>query len=181
MRLGRCTHVRSDTVTHILGRGLAAAILACLASCPASARTAQELCDHPGIQHAAAQSLGRWAQNFPFARVIIGNEGGDGSVGGAEVAIENNDFVVCRGIYQLVKAGRDGNAYRVGIPQFFWRVEPDGSGYRVALVDMPDRLDGSNMPSRELLSRFTINDRPYTDVLADNQRRLQRRGRDASQ
>lgn len=146
-------------------------------SASAQARTAMDLCADFALRRSAATALGDWAQNYPFARVIIGDAGGDGTVGNVEVAFANRNFAVCRGSYELIQSRREGGVYRVGIPQFFWRVEPDGTGFRVSLVDMPTSLDGSAMPSRELLSRFTIDGRPYTDVLVENQRRLQRQGR----
>jgi len=156
---------------------LFAALIGAMVPALAQARTAMDLCTDFALRRAAAAALGEWAQNYPFARVIIGDAGGDGTVGNVEVAFANRNFAVCRGSYELIQSRREGGVYRVGIPQFFWRVEPEGSGYRVSLVDMAISLDGSAMPSRELLSRFTIDGQPYTDVLAENQRRLQRPGR----
>jgi len=164
--------------TNFAARTLIAVVLLTVAvPCSAQNPTGLQLCQHQGIQHSAAEALGEWAQNYPFARVIIGKDAIYGTFDGIEVAVENADLVVCRASYQLVKPARDGSAYRVGIPQFFYRVIRNDPGYSVRLVDMPESLDGSDMPSRELLSRFTIDGRPYTDVLAENQRRLQRRDR----
>ena len=153
------------------------ALIGVMVPASAQARTAMDLCTDFALRRSAAAALGDWAQNYPFSRVIIGDAGGDGTVGNVEVAFANRNFAVCRGSYELIQSRHDGGVYRVGIPQFFWRVEPDDSGFRVSLVDMPTSLDGSAMPSRELLSRFTIDGRPYTDVLAENQHRLQRQDR----
>lgn len=134
--------------------------------------TAQDLCLGQTIRSTAAKAVEAWAQNYPFAKVIIGTDGRFGHVSEPAVITIGNDFVVCRASYRLVRIGGNRKAYNVVIERFDFRVTAAGAGWNVALVDLPQTLDGSSMSSRELLSRFTVNGRPYTDVLDDNKRRI---------
>lgn len=151
---------------------LAAGLL--FSSAASASPRGEAYCMDERVQHAAGSALTDWAQNYPFAKVIIGREGADGQISSPQVAVETRDFVVCRGAYALVKAGPYGKAYVLGIPAFFYRVTPNPDGFAVTLEDFPDHIEGTPVTSRELLARFTIDGRPYLDVLADNQRRLHR-------
>lgn len=142
---------------------------------------AEELCRDVRTQYQAGLALTQWAQNVPFARVIIGGEGGDGRVSNPQIAVETHDFVICRGVYALMKTGPKAETYTVRIPAFFYRVTPNAGGFSVTLEDFPAGPPDSQAASRELLARFTIDGRPYLDVLEENQRRLQRRGQRTAQ
>lgn len=134
--------------------------------------TAQDLCLGPTIRSTVARAIESWAQNYPFARVIIGSDGRFGHVSEPKVVTTGSNFVVCRAHYRLVRIGANQKGYTVEIDQFDFRATSAGTGWTVALEDLPPTLDGSTMSSRDLLSRFTINGRPYTDILEDNKRRI---------
>ncbi|KHS45846.1 hypothetical protein NJ75_02451 [Novosphingobium subterraneum] len=136
------------------------------------AAVASQLCLDSRIRANAARLIGEWSQSYPFARVIIGDDGRFGDVGIPSPAVTGASFVVCGASYNLVKTGRDGRAFRVSIDRFYFRVTDNGSGYQVSLEDLPATLDGTTMTSRELIGRFKIDGRPYTDILAENQRRI---------
>ena len=132
----------------------------------------QALCEDQVVEHAASQAISEWSQNYPFAKVIIGSDGKFGEVLTPEVSSEAATYIVCRGSYQLVKAAPDGHPYTVRIPAFLYRIAAGNNGYQVTLEDLPNSLGGSSLTSRDLLSRFTIDGRPYLDVLEENRRRF---------
>lgn len=134
--------------------------------------TAQDLCLGQNIRATAAKAIEAWAQNFPFAKVIIGSDGRFGHVTEPAVVEMGSNWVVCRASYRLVRIGGNGKGYTVEINRFDFRVTSAGTGWAIALEDLPPTLDGNAMSSRELLSRFTVNGRPYIDVLDDNKRRI---------
>lgn len=146
-----------------------------LAESPMSGADASQLCLDSRLRHSAAEAIGTWSQNYPFARVIIGADGKYGDVGVPSPAVIGSNFVVCSASYTLIKAGSDGVGYRVRMDRFYYRITLNANGYSVSLEDLPPTLDGKNMTSRELIGRFKINDRPYADILAENQERVKRK------
>lgn len=154
---------------------LAAFSVGMLAESPMSGADASRLCLDSRLRDDAAEAIGTWSQNYPFARVIIGTDGKYGDVGVPSPAVIGSNFVVCSASYTLVKAGSDGVGYRVRMDRFYYRITLNDDGYSVSLEDLPTTLDGTNMTSRELIGRFKINDRPYADILAENQERLKRK------
>lgn len=133
--------------------------------------TAQDLCLGQNIRSTAAKAIEAWAQNYPFAKVIIGSDGRFGYVSEPTVVEMGPNFVVCRASYRLLRIGGKGKAYTVVIEHFDFRVTSAGTGWNIALVDLPPTLEGSALSSRELLSRFTVNGRPYAQILEENKRR----------
>lgn len=133
---------------------------------------ATDLCLDSRIRKAAAEQIGTWSENYPFARVIIGSDGQYGFVGDPSPAVVGSDFVVCSASYRLTKVGRDAKGYSVTMDRFYFRVTLVDGDYQVTLEDLPASLDGSNITSRELIGRFKVNDRPYAVVLSENQRRI---------
>lgn len=140
---------------------------------------ANELCLDQRIRQAVVEAIGEWSQGYPFARVIIGDDARFGEVQSPTVAVANKGYLICAGSFSLVKV-RQGKAYTVRIERFYYRVTPLPGGYNVRLEDLPASLDGTDITSRELIGRFTIDDRPYADVLAENQQRLERRSTQTS-
>lgn len=169
---------RSDTGLIVQGViALLATAQAWLQPAPALAATregptAQDLCLGQTIRATAAKAIEAWARNYPFAKVIIGNDGRFGHVTEPAVVEIGSNWVVCRASYRLVRIGGNGKGYTVEIDHFDFRVTSAGTGWAIALEDLPPTLDGNATSSRELLSRFTVNGRPYVDVLDENQRRL---------
>lgn len=129
-------------------------------------------CLQPRIGQAVVQAIAAWSQNFPFARVIIGEEGGSGTVVNAGAIISSATVVVCRGAYHLERHRPDGSSYAVAITPVTFKVTDLGGGYQVTLEDLPLSLEGRSLTSRQLLGRITIDGRPYLDILNDNQRRI---------
>lgn len=158
------------TALATVASGLLAASSAAL-----DATSASQLCLDSRIRKNAAELVGAWSENYPFARVIIGSDGKFGDVGIPSPAVIGPDFVVCGASFNLVKVGRDGVGYTVRMDRFYYRVTTTADGYRVSLEDLPPTLNGTAMTSRELIGRFKINGRPYADILAENQERLKRR------
>ena len=154
---------------------LAAFAAGMLAESPMSAADASRLCLDSRLRDDASEAIGTWSQNYPFARVIIGKDGKYGDVGVPSPAVIGSNFVVCSASYTLVKAGSDGVGYRVRMDRFYYRITLNADGYSVSLEDLPPTLEGTGMTSRELIGRFKINDRPYADVLAENEQRLKRK------
>tara|TARA_R110002167_G_scaffold175058_3_gene374227 strand:+ start:3902 stop:4435 length:534 start_codon:yes stop_codon:yes gene_type:complete len=140
-----------------------------------SAQTAANLCLDQRVRHAAAEAIATWSQSYPFSRVIIGNDGQFGEVQSPRVQQIGSDFVLCLASYKLVKSGSSGTAYRVSIDHFLYRVTDTGRGYSITLDDLPPTLDGTALSSGDLIARFSINGRPYTDILEENQRRIESR------
>lgn len=154
---------------------LAAFALGMLAESAMGGADASRLCLDSRLRQSAAEAIGTWSQNYPFARVIIGADGKYGDVGVPSPAVIGSNFVVCSASYTLSKAGNDGIGYRVRLDRFYYRITLNADGYKVSLEDLPPTLDGTDMTSRELIGRFKINDRPYADILAENQARLKRK------
>lgn len=150
----------------------ASLVLAGSSAAAMDAAEASQLCLDSRIRANAARLIGEWSQGYPFARVIIGDDGRFGDVGIPSPAVTGSDFVVCGASYNLVKTGRDGRAYRVSMDRFYFRITDTGSGYQLSLEDLPASLDGTALTSRELIGRFKIDGRPYADILAENQRRF---------
>lgn len=140
-----------------------------------NAATAADLCLDSRIRKSAAELIADWSQNYPFSRVIIGSDGRLGDVGSATPAVIGSNYVVCAASYNLIKVGRNGQAYAVSMDRFYFRVTVGSGSYRVSLEDLSATLEGSNMTSRELIGRFKIDGRPYADILAENQRRIEGR------
>lgn len=136
---------------------------------------ATELCLDDRNRQTAAALIGKWSENYPFSRVIIGNDGQYGDVGIAGPAVVGVDYVVCGASYNLIKVGRNAKSYSVTIDRFYFRVTVADGTYRVSLEDLPASLEGSNVTSRELIGRFKIDGRPYADILTENQRRVEAR------
>ena len=151
---------------------LAAGLQPASASAISPAKAA-DLCLDSRMRKVAADLVGAWSQNYPFARVIIGSDGQYGDLGVPHPAVTGSNFVVCAASYNLIKVGRDGRAYSVTMDRFYFRITGTGEGYQVSLEDLPDSLEGTGMTSRELIGRFKINGRPYADILAENQRRIE--------
>ncbi|GEO01715.1 hypothetical protein NSE01_35470 [Novosphingobium sediminis] len=135
---------------------------------------AENLCLDQRIRQAVVNAIGEWSQGYPFARVIIGEDARFGEVQSPSVAIANRSYLICAASFSLVKV-RQGKAYTVRIERCYYRIAPLQGGYNVRLEDLPARLDGTDISSRELIGRFTIDGRPYADILAENQQRLERR------
>lgn len=146
-----------------------------LAQSSMSTADASRLCLDSRSRKNAAEAIGSWSQNYPFARVIIGSDGKYGDVGVPSPAVIGPDYVVCAASYNLIKVGNSGNGYRVTMDRFYFRVTLSAAGYKVSLEDLPTTLEGGTMTSRELIGRFKVNDRPYADILAENQMRLKRK------
>ena len=130
-------------------------------------------CTEPKIAWAVVQSITAWAQGFPFARVIIGEEGNSGALIDQRVTSYSDTVAHCRGRYELWRTAKDGGRYKVALEPVRFQVEDLGGAYQVTLEDMPLSLKDSKMNSKDLLGRFSIDGRSYLDVLAENQRRLQ--------
>lgn len=160
----------------ILNAVLAAGLLAVSTRAYAmDGASASELCLDSRVRANAARLIGEWSQGYPFARIIIGDDGPFGDVGIPSPAVTGSNFVVCGASYNLVKTGRDGKAYRASIDRFYFRITDNGSGYQVSLEDLPATLAGTTLTSRELISRFRIDGKSYADILAENQRRIEGR------
>ena len=133
------------------------------------------VCRDQQVNHSVAELVGTWSQSFAFARVIIGTDGRLGEVLAPTVLEQGPGYVVCRGQYQLVKRGDSSSAaYLTRIDHVTFRVQAAGDSFTVSLVDLPPHPDGSEAQTASLIARFTINGRPYADVLRDNQQRLAR-------
>jgi hypothetical protein len=146
-------------------------------TCAASANpTPADLCLNQMVRKTAAELVGTWAQGYAFAKVIIGTDGKFGDVLEPSVKETGKGYVVCHSSYNLVRPGGNGMGYVVHISDFDFRVTEAGSSYNISLENLPTQTDGSEAETRALLSRFTINDRPYLEILDENQARLARRG-----
>lgn len=153
---------------------MAVAALILIAAAPMTLANANAQCLDPTVRNLAAQLVEAWSFSYPFARVIIGDQGHFGEILSPRAVETGQDTVVCEGTYQLVKIGKAGNAYRVRIDSFKYRWSENTTGYRVQLEDLPATLDGTNLSSSDLIARFSIDGRPYSDVLNENKRRIDR-------
>ena len=153
-----------------------AIVAACAMSGAASANsTPDDVCLDSVIQKTAAELVGTWAQGYAFAKVLIGTDGRFGEVISATVKEVGNGYIVCHSAYNLVRAGGNGSPYAVRISDFDFRVSQPGDTTTISLENLPVQTDGSEEQTRALLSRFTVNNRPYLEILAENQARLTKR------
>ncbi|MBB3941558.1 hypothetical protein GGR39_003238 [Novosphingobium fluoreni] len=141
----------------------------------AHADRAADMCLDQRIRQAAAESIGKWAQLYPFARVLIGDDARFGSMSEPTVLQRGADNVVCLASFSLVKPSPTGSAYRVSIDHFAYRVTQESDGLTVSLADLPPTLDGTGLNMSNLVARFSIDGKPYADVLRANQQRFQER------
>ncbi len=146
-------------------------------STAAYADQAFDMCLDARIRQAAAETIGKWAQNYPFVRVLIVNYARFGSVSEPTVQQRGEDNVVCLASFSLVKPSQTGSAYRVSIDHFAHRVTQESDGLTVSLADLPPNLDGTGLTMNDLIARFSIDGKPYADVLRANQQRIQERRR----
>lgn len=153
-----------------------AAMLLAANSGSIDAGTATQLCLDSRLRKKAAELIADWSENYPFSRVIIGPDGRLGYVGPSTPAVTGSNYVVCAASYSLTKLARNGQPYIVTMDRFYFRITVSPNGYRVSLEDLPTTLEGSDITSRELIGRFKIDGRPYADILAENQRRVEGRG-----
>jgi len=154
----------------------AAPALLLVGSSSASADKAYDLCLDQRVRQAAAESVGKWAQYYPFSRVIIGNDGRFGYVTEPRVWQTGDDYVICLASYRLVRSAATGRAYTVSIDHFAYRITQRGDEVTVSLDDLPPTLDGTALSMDDLIARFSVDGRPYADVLRANRERLEQRG-----
>lgn len=155
---------------------MALAAVMLLAAAPMTLANANSVCLDPAVRNLATQLVEAWSFSYPFARVIIGDQGHFGEILSPRAVETAQGTVVCEGTYQLVKVANKGGAYRVRIDSFKFRWSENTTGYRVQLEDLPATLDGTNLSSSDLIARFSIDGRPYADVLEQNRRRLEQIG-----
>ncbi|MDO7843767.1 hypothetical protein [Sphingomonas immobilis] len=153
---------------------LAAAVMGVRASPAYASRDADQMCLGSNIRQTVKELIDTWSQGYAFAKVIIGTDARFGSVPEPVVKDEGTDYVVCHASYNLVRVER-GNAYRVRLTGFDFRVTRVSEGYRVTLTDLPVTVD-TDEEAAALIARFTVNDRPYAEILAKNRARLVKPG-----
>jgi hypothetical protein len=146
--------------------GAASTVLA-LSSTMAWADQASDTCRDQRVRQAAAESIGKWAQFYPFARILIGTDARFGYVSEAIVQQRGDDNIVCLASYHL----------SVSIDHFAYRVTSEADGLTVSLADLPPTLDGTGLSMEDLIARFSVNGQPYADVLRANQQRIKERNR----
>lgn len=151
-----------------------AIVTACAMTGTASANPA-DICLDPRIRKTTAELVGTWAQGYAFAKVLIGSDGRFGHMLEPTVKEVGNGYIVCHSTYNLVRAGRNGAGYAVRISDLDFRVSQVGDNITISLENLPTQTDGSDDQTRALLSRFTVNNRPYLEILAENQARLNQR------
>jgi hypothetical protein len=152
-------------------------VMVAVTSTMAWADQASDTCRDQRVRQAAAESIGKWAQYYPFARVLIGTDARFGYVSEAIVQQRGDDNIVCLASYHLSKASPTGNAYSVSIDHFAYRVTSEADGLTVSLADLPPTLDGTGLSMEDLIARFSVNGQPYADVLRANQQRIKERNR----
>jgi hypothetical protein len=152
-------------------------IVLAVSSTMALADQASDTCRDQRVRQAAAESIGKWAQYYPFARVLIGNDARFGYVSEAIVQQRGDDNIVCLASYHLSRASPIGSAYSVSIDHFAYRVTSEADGLSVSLADLPPTLDGTELSMEDLVARFSIDGQPYADVLRANQQRIKERNR----
>jgi hypothetical protein len=155
----------------------AAPVVLAASSTLAWADRASDTCRDQRVRQAAAESIGKWAQYYPFARVLIGTDARFGYVSEAIVQQRGDDNIVCLASYHLSKASPTGSAYSVSIDHFAYRVTSAADGLSVSLADLPPTLDGTGLSMEDLVARFSVDGRPYADVLRANQQRIKERNR----
>lgn len=155
----------------------AAVPIALAVSTTAYADQAFDMCLDARIRQTAAETIGKWAQMYPFARVLIGNDARFGYVSEPTVQQRGEDNVVCLASYRLVRPSPTGTAHSVAIDHFAYRITQNGDELTVSLDDLPPTLDGTGLTMSDLIARFSIDGKPYADVLRANQQRIQERER----
>lgn len=149
---------------------------ACAMTGPASANSSPaDVCLDSRIRKTTAELVGTWAQGYAFAKVLIGSDSRFGELIAPTVKETGQGYVVCHSAYNLVRAGGNGSAYAVRISDLDFRVSQAGDDITISLANLPAQTDGSEEQTRALLARFTVNNRPYLEILAENQARLDRR------
>lgn len=140
----------------------------------ASAESVQprELCLDSRIRQAAAESLGIWAQQFAFAKALIGADARFGDVGPPRSVEKVGSDVVCLAYFNLVRVASTGRPYAVAIADYAYRVTATGEGsYSIQPANLPNTVS-SEAEMTALLDRFTVDGRPYRETIADNLKRL---------
>jgi hypothetical protein len=134
----------------------------------------QELCLNPIVRRTVAETIATWSEKFAFSKVIIGAQGKFGSVSAPRSVERSGNTVICHASYSLSKAGVSASmmAYVVAIPDLTFRLTPNGDSYAISIDDLPSDTDLSEAQAAALLARFTINDRPYPEIVAENQKRI---------
>lgn len=143
----------------------------------AHADQAFDLCLDQNVRKAAAVSVGKWAQSYPFSRVLIGNDGRFGYVSEPRVLQANADGIVCLAAFSLTRPNGMGGGYNVSIDHFAYRITAGRDGLTVSLDDLPPTLEGTGLTMSDLIARFSVDGKPYADVLRANQQRIQERRR----
>lgn len=154
--------------------------LAMLALVPTAARANQpiyELCYDDNVANAVVGEISAWAKGLPFARVIIGDEGQNGRVTNQQLTWYTKTIAMCHGRYDLQRSAKDGHHYTVTIDPVVFNVEDLGSAYQVTIPEMPLSLESPFRTSAQILGPFYIDGRPYAQILAENERRMQMRSR----
>ena len=85
--------------------------------------------------------------------------------------------MTCLASYQLVKSDQKGSGYVVSIDHLNFRVTFSDNEANLELIDLPLSLDGTGLTLADLIARFSIDGRPYADILKANRERLQTQGR----
>jgi hypothetical protein len=109
--------------------------------------------------------------------VLIGSDARFGYVSEPTVQQRGDDNVVCLASYRLVKPSPTGSAYSVSIDHFAYRITAESDGLTVSLSDLPPTLDGTGLSMGDLIARFSVNGKPYADVLRENRQRIEERRR----
>jgi hypothetical protein len=155
----------------------AAPVVLAASGTTAHADRAYDMCLDQRIRQAAAESIGKWAQLYPFARVLIGNDGRFGYVSEPRVRQVDANGIVCLASYRLTKPSPTGTAYSVSIDHFAYRIIGESGGLSVYLDDLPPTLEGTDLNMSDLIARFSVDGKPYADVRRANQQRIQERRR----
>lgn len=155
---------------------LIAALVSLTAVNPGSAEAKvmlSELCDAGQTRTVVAELVGEWAQKYRFARVLIGEYGKFGTIGEPRVYLLEDDAVTCLASYNLVRPNHRGSANNVSIDSLKYRITRDGGGeITLTLTDLPLRLEGTGLTTADLIARFSVDGKPYADVLEANRRRI---------
>lgn len=149
---------------------LAGALIATTYS-PARAIDGAAVCVDQRVRKTVAELVGTWSENFAFSKVLIGADGKFGNIEGPALMHVGRDGVVCRGTYRLSKASPYGSSYALAISNVLFQVETIADRYSIKLINLPLRTD-TEEASTALINRFTVNQRPYREILDENQARL---------
>ena len=162
---------RTNSILPVLSLALAATPVA------AKGMSAEALCFDARVRKSAAKSVGLWAEQFPFAKTLIGTDARFGDVGPPRAVEKVGGSIICHTSFNLVRVAPTGRAYAVAIADFAFRVTATGDdGYTIAPANLPDTVAGA-AETMALIDRFTVDGRPYRDTIADNLVRLQQRER----